>query len=280
MNHLNSEHLRTFLAVCEAGSMTAGADRIHRSQAAASLQIKQLEDTVGQPLFRRHGRGVTLTPVGERLVPVARRVVRSLDSTLADLRGEGIAGQVRVGLPDDYGRTLLSGIVADFAALHPDVELDVQCAFGSGFPTSLENGTLDLAVYEVAAPQRGCDVLRRDDLVWMTARDGDLADRPVLPVALFHADCWWRDVALSSLEAVGRRYRVVFTSESVVGVRAAVASGMAAGLLSESVEGEELVRLPGLRFRQASFLVLQTGKGARGPACDAMRQAILRAFGV
>lgn len=279
MAHLNSDHLRTFLAVSEAGSMTGGADRIHRSQAAASLQIKQLEDTVGQPLFRRHGRGVALTPVGERLLPVARGVVRSLDTTLADLRGEGLAGHLRVGLPDDYGRTLLSGIVAEFAARHPDVELEVQCAFGSGFAAGLENGSLDLAVYEVAAPQRGSDVLRRDHLVWMMARDSDLAERPVLPVALFHADCWWRDVALSSLETAGRRYRTVFTSESVVGVRAAVSSGMAAGLLSESLESDGLVRLPGLRFRQPSNLVMQRAKGARGPVCDAMREAIARAFG-
>ncbi len=278
MNHLNSDHLRTFLAVSEAGSVTGGADRIHRSQAAASLQIRQLEDTVGQPVFRRHGRGVTLTSAGERLLPVARRVVRSLDTTLAELRGEGLAGHLRIGLPDDYGRTLLSGIVAEFAALHPDVELKVHCAFGSGFPASLDNGTLDLAVHEVASPQRGSDVLRRDHLVWMTARDSDLADLPVLPVALFHSDCWWRDVALASLEAADRRYRVVFTSESVVGVRAAVSSGMAAGLLSESMDDDGLLRLPGIRYRQPSYLVMQRAKGVRGPICDAMRQAIRRAF--
>ena len=68
MDSLESDLLRTFLAVAETGSMTLGAARILRTQSAASVQIKRLEETLGQPVFQRHGRGVTLTPVGERLV--------------------------------------------------------------------------------------------------------------------------------------------------------------------------------------------------------------------
>jgi DNA-binding transcriptional LysR family regulator len=72
MPQLDSDHLRTFLAIAEAGSVTGGALRINRSQSATSLQIRQLEDVVGKPLFRRHGRGVTLTAAGDLLLPVAR----------------------------------------------------------------------------------------------------------------------------------------------------------------------------------------------------------------
>ena len=56
MEKLESDLLRTFLAVAQAGSVTDGAQRIHRSQSATSQQIKRLEAILGQPVFARHGR--------------------------------------------------------------------------------------------------------------------------------------------------------------------------------------------------------------------------------
>ena len=61
MENLDSDLLRTFVAVAEAGSVTEGAARIHRSQSATSLQIKRLEAILSQPVFDRHGRGVVLS---------------------------------------------------------------------------------------------------------------------------------------------------------------------------------------------------------------------------
>lgn len=276
MNHLNSDQLRTFLAIAEAGSVTGGAARINRSQSATSLQVRQLEEVVGQRLFRRHGRGVVLTAAGERLLPTARRVTRSLDAALAELRGEGLAGQLRIGMPDDYGRSTLARIIADFAGLHPGVELEVHCALGASLKSAIQQGMLDLAVHEVAVPDRSTEVLRTDHLVWLASPH--VAEMDVLPVAVFDRDCWWRDVALSSLQSAGRRYRIVFTSESTFGVRAAVESGMAAGLLSEAAARRTLNRLPGMEFRQPSHLVLEIARGIKGPVCDAMRDAIRKAF--
>jgi DNA-binding transcriptional LysR family regulator len=278
MTHLDSDLLRTFLAIAEAGSVTGGADRISRSQSATSLQVRHLEEIVGQPLFRRHGRGVVLTAVGERLLPVARRVTHSLDTTLAELRGEGLSGRLRIGLPDDHGRTVLPRIVADFANLHPDVELEVHCALGASFKAALEQGKLDLAVHDVAVPDRRAEVLRKESLIWLAARHHGFAEKAVLPVAVFDRECWWRNVALSSLKEAGRRYRIVFSSESVSGVRSAVASGMAAGLLSESANRQELAILPSIKFRQISYLVMETTENAKGPVCNAMRDAIRKAF--
>ena len=276
--HLNSDHLRTFLAIQEAGSVTAGAARIGRSQSAASLQIKQLEEVVGQSLFRRHGRGVSLTLAGEKLCPVARKVVLPLDSTLSDLRREGLNGKLRIGIPDDHGRSELANIISSFAALHPDVELEVHCALGAGFSTALTSGALDLAVYEVPEPDEDDIILRRDHLVWMCSRDHDVSTSEILPVAVFDRECWWRDLALSNLNERGRRYQVVFTSESATGVRAAVHAGIAAGLLSASERTEDLLPLPEMKIRYPTYLILQRASGATGPICDAMSDAIQKAF--
>jgi DNA-binding transcriptional LysR family regulator len=277
MLRLDSDLLRTFLAITEAGSVSAGAAVIGRSQSATSLQIKQLEDTVGRPLFHRHGRGVTLTAAGERLVPTARRVTTSLDRALAELRDDGLRGRVRIGIPEDSG-AILTRIVADFGTRHPDVELQVHCTLGTAFDTALRSGALDLAVFGVAAPADGDEILREDALVWMCRPGSDVEKARVLPVALFDRDCWWRDVALADLETAGRRHRIVFMSESSAGVRSAVRAGVAAGLLGRDGPSDELVPLAGMNSRHRSFLVLRSSATATGAVCEAVRQAIRQAF--
>lgn len=278
MRHLDSDLLRTFLAISDAGSITAGAARIERSQSATSLQIKQLEDIVGSPVFHRHGRGIALTIAGERLLHAARKVTTDLDQTLADLRGDGLTGTLRVGLPDDYGRAVLSHIVADFARSHPRASLEVHCALGTGFSAALRKGTLDLAVHEVPIVPPQSEVLRTDAIVWMSARGQNVENRDPLPVAVFDRDCWWRDAALASLKTLGRQYRIVFASESAVGVRAAVESGIAVGLLSETSATADLVGIPEMQSGLSTNLVLQTAPTARGPIVDAMGAAIRKAF--
>ena len=278
MPNLDSDLLRTFLAITEAGSVTGGAQRIHRSQSATSLQLKQLEDVVGEPLVTRHGRGVAPTPAGERLIPVARQVIGMLDAALARFRTDELAGRLRIGIAEDVARMALSNVLAAFCRDHPRMELDVHCSLGDGFGSALKRGQLDLAVYETPEIGPGQERLRTDRLVWMTSRNHDVAARDPLPVAVFDRSCWWRDVALSDLSAAGRAYRTVFTSENASGVRAAVASGMAVALLSENERDPELITLTDIAPPRPSCLVLDKAPQARGAAVEALSEAIRRAL--
>lgn len=278
MTHLSSDLLRTFLAIDDAGSVTGGAERIGRSQSATSLQVRQLEDVVGKPLFQRHGRGVILTPAGETLRPVARKVVQSLDAALAELRGEGLRGKLRIGMPDDHERSVLTKIVSDFVALHPRVELEVRCAMGPGFEAALNSGALDLAVFEVPSPSVTQQVLQGNSLVWQGRADREFEAMDSLPVALFDEACWWRDLALSSLEEAGRRYHIAFTSESTIGVETAVTSGVAVGLLNSKQMAKGIEQIASLSAEYSTFLVLQRAGATKGAACDAMCTAIEKAF--
>ncbi|MEM9009978.1 MAG: TonB-dependent receptor [Pseudomonadota bacterium] len=164
------------------------------------------------------------------------------------------------------GRATLARIVAEFAAVHAQVEIGVHCALGIGFDAALAAGSLDLAVFEVPAPGADQEVLREDALIWLGRADRAFAPDEPLPVAL------------SSLEAAGRRFQVVFTSESSVGVRAAVDAGIAVGLLSAAEDPAGLAPVAGLEARHPTCLVLQHGPSGTGPACDAMCDAIRRAF--
>lgn len=112
----------------------------------------------------------------------------------------------------------------------------------------------------------------------MCSRNQDFSAHDILPVAVFDRDCWWRDLALSSLERAGCRYRVVFTSESTVGVRAAVRAGIATALLNETDDADGLSRLPSLTGSRRSCLVLQKSAAATAPVHDAMCESIRKSF--
>jgi DNA-binding transcriptional LysR family regulator len=281
MEHLSSELLRTFLAVAETGSVTDGAARIYRSQSAASLQIRKLEEMLGQLVFDRHGRGVVLTEAGERLLPVARDITRKLDVTLRDLTSDNLHGKLRLGIPDDQSKGLLSRIIGEFAESHPHVDLEVTCALSVGFPDALASGTLDLAIYEVAHPQPGLDVLRQERTCWMMSRHHDLLARDPIPVALFDRECWWRDAALETLRTMDRPFRTVYSSQSVAGVAAAIEAGFAIGLLGEASITSDLKRLgpeDGFGEMPVSSLVLGLNQSADSPSIQAMKIAIQKSF--
>lgn len=278
---LDSELLRTFLAVAEAGSVSGGAERILRSQSATSLQIKRLEGLLGTAVFERHARGVSLTATGEKLQPLAQRVADLLDAAIGDLRSDGLEGSLRIGVPDEYGEVVLPRIVARFARHHPRVELVVRCALSAGFPSALSKGELDLAVHAVETAPPASQILLREKTHWVGSRLHSVHEQDPLPIALFDRACWWRDRALQSLEAAGRRYRVIHTSESVTGVVAAIEAGVAVGLLGESSlrDGlQPLLPAEGFPRMPESILVLEKGPGARSAVGRAMATTIVEAF--
>lgn len=277
MERLDSDLLRTFVAVAEAGSVTDGALRIYRSQSATSLQIKRLETVLGQTVFERHGRGVVLSDTGRRLLPVAQEVTARLDAVLREISQNAVEGKLRVSIPDDHGRTKLAEIIATFTRHHPKVELEVTCALSTEFPDALDKGTLDLAIYEVERPKMHEEVLLEDPTCWVSSAHRNFPADEILPVALFDHACWWRDSAISALKARGMPYRIVYSSRSVSGVIAAVEAGIAVGLLGRSSLHSglsDMGKILGFGKLPASKLVMAAnGSQDAGPQ-DAMKAAI------
>ena len=281
MNNLDSELLRTFLAVAGTGSVTEGARLIGRSQSATSLQIMRLEEVIGRDLFERTGRGVTLTETGQRLMPVARDVKERLDAVLREITADGLRGKLRLGIPDDHGQAKLAKILSAFAQSHPQVELEVTCTISTDFPELLSRGRLDLAVYEVEKIGRNEEVVFEDPTCWVMSRYRDLLAEEPVPVALFDRACWWREAALKSLEARGRPYRIAFSSQSVAGVTAAVEAGIAIGLLGRSTLAGHLKVLGnehGFASTPMSKLVIGVAASANQDLVRTMKSAIRQAF--
>ncbi|MEP9373008.1 LysR substrate-binding domain-containing protein [Mesorhizobium sp. KR1-2] len=279
--HLDSDLLRTFVAVAEASNFTKAAEQVCRTQSAVSMQIKRLEEMVGEPLFDRGSRGVSLTRKGLDLIQNARRIVSLLDETAASMRAEPLDGPVRIGIPEEYSYSVLSRALGAFAKMHPKVEITVKYAHSASQMAALEAGELDLAVVFEWQDFSDGEILMRDPTVWVTSNLHLQHEERPLPVALYNRDGWCRDFALKSLEDRGHDYRVAYTSDTTGGLKLAVASGLAIAPVSRSnipLDCRELTVAEGFGDIDASNVVLHRAPGATSEAINGMAEAIRDAF--
>lgn len=279
---LDSDLLRSFVLVARHGSITRAAQALHRTQSAVSVQMKRLEMVLGTDLLVRQARGVSLTPAGERLFSQANQILAMLDKLAREYRSAPIAGPVTVGIPEEYGGEMLTSILGGFSRANASAEVSVRCSFSTGFPDAIRKGELDLALYVSGPADTKGEFLASEETVWAAARTFAVPPaEEVLPVALFDRSCWWHDAAVSLLEASGRTYRIAFSSESVAGVKAAVAAELAVAVLGRSCLDRGMrILTPDERFPPLgpSRLVLLTGARREAPPVAAMASAIRAAF--
>ncbi|MHC1548761.1 LysR family transcriptional regulator [Phyllobacterium sp. K27] len=278
---LDSELLRSFLAVAKAGSVSGGASRLFRTQSAISLQVRKLEETVGQQLFERHGRGVSLTARGEQLLSIARQVVETLDQAVIAMRQVKARSEIRLGIPEEYGDTLLPLILTEFAKEHPGARILLWCSSSAGFRAAIERGDLDIALHSPADVTSEDAVVHQEAAVWAGSAYHEVETRKPLQVALFDKACWWRQRCLDLLDASGLDYEIVCTSESVAGVRAAISAGIAVGVLPRSslTESIRLLTNPELPHLGETPLVLTRASGARAELADSLTNIVKKTLG-
>ena len=238
--HLDIDLLRTFVAIAEARTLMRAAEKIGRTQAAVSMQVKKLEGLLNQPLLNRTGRGVTLTLHGERLLAHARTILRHHDAALADISGAGLSGTLRFGCPDDYAAAFLPHILRSFASQHPQVLVEVHCAPTPRLVEHLRKHALDLALVSTNEPADANRVIRREPLVWVGNRQDDAIGREPLQLALSDPDTLDHRAACEGLAATGRPYRVAFASGSMAGLLAVVRSGQAIAVLTQAAVPDDL----------------------------------------
>lgn len=139
--------LRTFAAVARHGSFARAADEMHLTPPAVSMQIKELEDEVGLPLFDRGARSVTLTMPGEYLLVYVRRVLATMkeaDDAMARLRGAQ-TGRITIGMVST-AKYFLPRVLAGFRAEHRGVEMRLTVGNREQLVKWLQEAEVDLAV--------------------------------------------------------------------------------------------------------------------------------------
>ncbi|MGH8647590.1 MAG: LysR family transcriptional regulator, partial [Gammaproteobacteria bacterium] len=222
---IDSELLRTFVAIADLGGFTRAAEAVNRTQSAVSMQMKRLEeDVVQRSLFERDGRQVRLTAEGQVLLGYARRILKLHGEVINTLREPHMVGSVRIGTPDDYVMRFLPGILSRFAQAYPMVQVEVHCDSSSQL---LQRQDLDLTIVTRMPGEEIGQLLRQERFVWAEALGFCPHEQTPLPLAMFNTDCFCRTWACNALDAMEREYRVAYTSPSLSALMAVVSAGLA-----------------------------------------------------
>lgn len=283
-------HIRYLLAVAEHCNFTRAAEALHVSQPTLSQQIRQLEESLGAPLFDRSGRSVRLTDAGQAYVAYARRALQDLEAARRAIHDvqDLSRGTLKLAMTPTFTAYLTGPLLSRFNQRHPGIDLgieempqdrleaalaedrvDLGIAFAGGHlaeiePQPLFSETLSLMVGP-HCPEQGrrplsAAALGRQSLVLLGA---DFATRR-------HIDLYCRQQGIAP--------RIAVEANSVSAIVEIVRHGPLATLLPSSIASTQ----PGLRTLALRSppaprnVVLLERKGAyRSAACQAFRQMLL-----
>lgn len=239
---LDPDLLRAFVAVAEHRSFTRAASALHRTQSAASTQIKRLEERLGAPLFHRTTAHVELTPAGERLLGYARQMLALNDEAIGRVKLHTVEGVVRLGVMDDYGSIVIPPILARFASGHPQIEIRMETGLTATMPDRIGRD-FDIVIAMHPKGHREGELLRREQPLWAAAPVHRLELADPLPVALYPQGCLFRQWATEALNKTKRRWRLAFVSHSLAAVEAVVAQGLAVTVIKSGTFPDTLRKL-------------------------------------
>ena len=182
---MDIRQLKAFVAIAETGTFTAGAGRVHVTQAAISMQIRQLENETGARLFVRAPRRVILTEAGEKLLERAYVILREHDAALEEMAALTGAhkGRLRIGSASAMvSADPLPQILRELKKTHEAVETSVSSGTSESLIQQVLAGELDIAFVSLPVEARGIqtELLSEDSLVAIASRRHKLANQKVV----------------------------------------------------------------------------------------------------
>ena len=235
--------LEYFLAVARHLHFTRAAEELHVAQPSVSQQIRKLEDELGARLFHRMKRRVALTPAGETLLPLARRVLGDVEEARAEVQElAGLRrGRLAVGAPPSVSTTLLPRALAAFHGEYPGVTLVLREAGSGDLIRYLEQGELDLAIVIMPArhPALHTTPLLDEELVLAVPPDHHLADRESVgiaelqetPFVMFREGYDLRAATLAACRRAGFEPRVAVDGGEMDSILRLVAAGLGVAIV-------------------------------------------------
>ena len=179
MRIIDLDSLEIFRAVAQEGGVIRAAQKLNRVQSNVTTRVKQLEQRLGCPLFRRQGRGLVLSPEGERLLAYAQRLFRLADEAESELRSGKPAGVLRIGSLESTAGSRLAPILSRFHTLYPDVVVELATGTTGALVHRVSNFELDAAFVSqpFTAPSLNAMKVFEEELVCITARGVALVRR-------------------------------------------------------------------------------------------------------
>jgi DNA-binding transcriptional LysR family regulator len=182
---MDIRQLKAFVAIAETGTFTAGAARVHVTQAAISMQIRQLENETGARLFVRAPRRVILTEAGEKLLERAYVILREHDAALEEMAALTGAhkGRLRIGSASAMvSADPLPQILRELKMSHEHVETSVSSGTSEALVQQVLAGELDAAFVSLPVEARGIqtELLSEDYLVAIASTRHKLANQKIV----------------------------------------------------------------------------------------------------
>ncbi|OPA91353.1 LysR family transcriptional regulator [Pseudomonas fluorescens] len=276
---IDTEVLRTFVAIADLGGFTRAGEVVNRTQSAVSMQMKRLEEDVLQrKLFERDGRQVRLTPEGQVLLGYARRILKLHSEVFNTLREPHMVGLVRIGTPDDYVMRFLPGILKRFSKAYPLIQIEMHCESSREL---MQRRDLALTVISREPGVEVGELLRTERMVWVASPCFCLDEHDVLPLAVSGVESYCSQWTRAALDAAGRDYRLAYHSSNVAAIQAVVSSGLAIMASMESLVTEDLRVLgsaEGFPPLPSMNLRLLRNPTMKSPITDCLAEYILEGF--
>ena len=203
--------LTTFLKIAQTKNFTTAAEQLGYAQSTVTMQIKQLEDELGCPLFERLGKRIVLTPEGEKLVGYAQQVVQLEREILTEVpSSDEPTGVLNIGVSESLCYSKIPDLLMKYKKKYPKVEIRIKFIMHDTFPELLRSGELDV-VYtlnpETDIPDLTLIVSKRETLGFYASPEHPLArkrsvseaDLEGVPLLISDHDCSFRQMLLEDL---------------------------------------------------------------------------------
>jgi DNA-binding transcriptional LysR family regulator len=244
MNHLDPLWLQSFAAIAQAGSVTRAAQRVHRTQSAVSLHLRQLEASLGARLVERTTRSLKLTADGERFLPYAQRLL-DLQAAARDALRETAAAQAvwRIGISEYFLPQRLDELLALLQQHAAGARLELLWASSASLQSLWQAGEIDLVVITALEPPADAKLLRREALAWVAAPGHAPSIEAATPLVMLGPECPVRQIALAALARNGHAYHLRLSCSGSQAAVAAIRAGWGVGCLNVSAIPSDLVPL-------------------------------------
>ena len=257
---LKLDQLHTFTEVIEYGSFSAAADRLHLSQPAVSLQIRQLEKRLGVRLIERVGKRATPTAAGQELLTHVSRIEAAVSAAVERMASHatGDLGRVRIGTGATVLVHLLPPILRDLKGRFSTLDISIRIGTTPELLRAVDENAIDVALLTLPAAGRMFDVtpVCEDGFVAATPAGADSWPAVVTPavmaahaVLFYEADSNTRRIVDGWFAAAGVTLRPVLDAGSVEAIKELVGAGLGASILPEMAmrtldEGSGVVTRP------------------------------------
>ena len=277
--NITIRQLKVFQEVARLQSFTHASRVLYLTQPAVSMQIKQLEEAVGQKLFDKQGRQISLTDAGDEIRLLSDSILQQIDETQHQLEqiANGDRGKLRLAVATTVA-SVATRLMARFNEQHPAMTLHFTVTNRNGLIQLLENNQVDIVI--MGLPPEGLELdtqeLMSNPLVIIAPPSHPLCDlnRPVSLNTLFQQDFILREPSSGTRLAIerflnthGRSLQSSIEMNSNDAIKQSVAEGLGLGIVSahtvtnELRQGDlKLINASGFPLRRSWYLVQRKGK--------------------